>query len=104
VLIQQKKMVLNTISKKYCKILDEMFEDLGASIMSNMMKYKDAHWEWHLAQEIVDAYNKEKAFKDSLCSVESSVDDSTESFLAVLLNEIDMSQQKLKVIYLKNLR
>lgn len=94
-------MVLNTISKKYCKILDEMFEDLGASIMSNMMKYKDAHWEWHLAQEIVDAYNKEKAFKDSLCSVESSVDDSTESFLAVLLNEIDMSQQKLKVIYLK---
>jgi len=66
-----------------------------------MMKYKDAHWEWHLAQEIIDAYNKEKAFKDSLCSVESSVDDSTESFLAVLLNEIDMSQQKLKVIYLK---
>ncbi|KAF0765602.1 DUF4485 domain-containing protein [Aphis craccivora] len=102
VLIQQKKMVLNTISKKYCKILDEMFEDLGASIMSNMMKYKDAHWEWHLAQEIVDAYNKEKAFKDSLCSVESSVDDSTESFLAVLLNEIDMSQQKLKATEKKN--
>ncbi|XP_060845323.1 uncharacterized protein LOC132924898 [Rhopalosiphum padi] len=102
VLIQQKKKILNNISRKYCKILDEMFEDLGASIMSNMMKYKDAHWEWHLAQEIVDAYNKEKAFKDSLCSVESSVDESTESFLAILLNEIDMSLQKLKATEKKN--
>jgi len=72
--MHQKKKVLNNISRKYCKLLDEMFDDLGASIMSNMMKYKDAHWEWHVAQEVIDAYNKEKTFKDSLCAVESSVD------------------------------
>lgn len=102
--MNQKKKVLSNISRKYCKILDEMFEDLGNSIMSNLMKYKEAHWEWHVAQEVIDAYNKEKAFKDSLCAVESSVDESTESFITVILNEINMSQQKLKVIYLKTNR
>ncbi|XP_022164182.1 uncharacterized protein LOC111029480 isoform X2 [Myzus persicae] len=102
VLMNQKKKVLSNISRKYCKILDEMFEDLGNSIMSNMMKYKEAHWEWHVAQEVIDAYNKEKAFKDSLCAVESSVDESTESFITVILNEINMSQQKLKSTIKKN--
>jgi len=101
VLKHQKKKILTSISGKYCKILDEMFDDLGASIMSSMMKYKDANWEWHAAQEVIDAYNKEKAFKDSLCAVENSADESTESFITVILNEINMSQQKLKVIYLK---
>lgn len=99
--MHQKKKILNNISRKYCKLLDEMFNDLGASIMSNMMKYKEAHWEWHVAQEVIDAYNKEKTFKDSLCAVESSVDESTESFITVILNEISMSHLKLKVIYLK---
>jgi len=99
--MHQKKKILNSISGKYCKILDEMFDDLGASIMSHMMKYKEANWEWHVAQEVIDAYNKEKTFKDSLCAVENSADESTESFITVILNEINMSAQKLKVIYLK---
>jgi len=99
--MNQKKKALNIISRRYCKLLDEMFDDLGASIMENMIKYKEAHWEWHVAQEVIDAYNKEKAFKDSLCAAENSNDDSTESFITVILNEINMSHLKLKVICLK---
>lgn len=77
-----------------------MFADLGNSITSNMEKYRDAKWEWHLAHEIIDAYNKEKSLKDSLCALENSTDETTDSFLNVILNEIDMTQNKLKV-YLK---
>ncbi|CAI6364490.1 unnamed protein product [Macrosiphum euphorbiae] len=102
VLMNQKKKALNIISRRYCKLLDEMFDDLGASIMENMMKYKEAHWEWHVAQEVIDAYNKEKAFKDSLCAAENSNDDSTESFITVILNEINMSHLKLKSTTKKN--
>lgn len=78
-----------------------MFLDLGDSIMWNMKKYKNAKWEWHLAHEIIDAYNKEKTFKDSLCDIENSTDETTESFILVILNEMEMAQDKLKVIILK---
>lgn len=74
-----------------------MFVDLEKSIMANMKKYKDAKWEWHLAHEIIDAYNKEKSIKDSLCAIENSVDENTDSFLTVILNEMEMAQDKLKV-------
>lgn len=78
-----------------------MFVDLGNSIIWNMRKYKDAKWEWHLAHEIFDAYYKEKKFKDSLCEIENSTDETTESFIAVILNEMEMAQDKLKVITYK---
>ncbi|VVC40288.1 Domain of unknown function DUF4485 [Cinara cedri] len=102
VLAHQKKLILTNISNKYCKILDEMFVDLAKSIMWNMNKYKDAKWEWHLAHEINDAYIKEKSFKDSLCEIENSTDETTESFLAVIFNEMEMAQDKLKSIVKKN--
>lgn len=89
-----------------------MFDDLGNAIVSNMRKYRDAKWEWHLVYEIIDAYKKEKSIKDSLCAVENSADETADSFLNVILNEIEMTQNKLKVllkiifnafkIYLKN--
>lgn len=97
-LVQQKKQILSCITRKYCNIMDEMFADLGNSLMSDMKKYKDAKWEWHLAHEIIDAYKKEKAYKDSLCEVENSADETTDTFLAVILNEIEMAQDKLRVI------
>lgn len=76
-----------------------MFADLGNSIISNMKKYRDAKWEWHLAHEIIEAYNKEKSLKDSLCAVENSADETADSFLSVILNEIEMTQNKLKVFF-----
>lgn len=97
-LVQQKKQILSSISDKYCKILDEMFVDLQNAIMLNMKKYKDAKWEWHLAHEIFNAYNKEKNFKDSLCAIENTTDETTESFFKVVLNEMEMAQNRLKVI------
>lgn len=78
-------------------ILDEMFVDLERAIMLNMKKYKDAKWEWHLAHEIIDNYNKEKAIKDSLCAIEHSVDHDTDSLITAILNEIEMAQNKLQV-------
>lgn len=65
--------------------------------MANMRKYKDAKWEWHLAHEIFDAYNKERAFKDSLCATENTADETTDSFLTVISIEMEMAQNKLKV-------
>lgn len=97
VLAQEKKYILTNISNKYCKILNQMFEDLGNSIMANMRKYKDAKWEWHLAHEIFEAYNKERAFKDSLCATENTADETTDSFLTVISMEMEMAQKKLKV-------
>lgn len=97
--MRQKQQILTSISSKYCKILDEIFDDMGNSIMTSMEKYRDAKWEWHLAHEIIDAFNKERAIKDNLCVNESSVDESVDSFFAVILNEIDMAQNRLKVNY-----
>lgn len=74
-----------------------MFVDLEKSIMLNMKKYKDAKWEWHLAYQIIDAYNSEKAIKDSLCAIENSADQDTESLIEAILNEIEMAQTKLQV-------
>lgn len=98
VLSQKKKQVLTSIFSKYCKILDEMFIDLEKAIMSNMKKYRNAKWEWNLAYEVINEYIKEKSFKDSLCTVENSVDESTNTFLAVILNEMEMAESKLSVI------
>jgi len=89
--------MLTSIAGKYCKILDEMFVDLGKVIMTNMKKYKNAKWEWHLAHEIIDAYNKEKAIKDSLCATEHSSDQNSDSLITTILNEIEMAQNKLQV-------
>lgn len=76
-----------------------MFADLEKSLLSDMKRYKDAKWEWHLAHEIIDAYDKERAFKDSLCAVENSADETAVSFLTVIFNEIEMAQEKLTVTY-----
>jgi len=75
-----------------------MFDDLENSIMSKMNNYKDTKWEWHSVHDVIDAYNRERAVKDSSCAVENSVDESVDSFFAVILNEIEMAQNKLKVI------
>lgn len=75
-----------------------MFADLGKSLMSDLKKYRDSKWEWHLAHEVLDAYKKEKAYKDSLCVVDNSADETTDTFLTVILNEIGMAQEKLRVI------
>lgn len=96
--MQEKQHILTNISSKYCRILNEMFSDLGNSIAMSIKKFRDAKWEWHLAHDVIDAYLKERAIKDNLCSDVNSVDDSADSFLDVILNEIDMAQQKLKVI------
>lgn len=78
--------------------MDEMFTDLEKSLLSDMKKYKDAKWEWHLAHEILNAYNKEKAYKDSLCAKGNSADETADTFMTVILNEIEMAQDKLRVI------
>lgn len=75
-----------------------MFADLDKAIMSSMKKYKDARWEWHLAYGVIDEYSKEKSLNDSLCAAENSVDETEDSFLTVILNEIEMAHKKLKVI------
>lgn len=98
VLVREKQHILTNISGKYCKILDEMFADMGNSITLSMKKYRDAKWEWHLVHEIIDAYCRERTLKDKMCAAESSVDESTDSFFTVILNEIDMAQNKLKVM------
>lgn len=75
-----------------------MFSELENSIVQTMRKYKDTKWEWHLAHEIIDAYIREKNFKNSLCEVENTVDENTLAFFEVIFNEIEMAQNKLQVI------